>query len=120
MRDNFIREWRKDRLGWSQERLAAEATEVANRLPRASDAVEPYSWGRTDVNRYENGKREPPLAFMRAVASMCAVTVDDILGRRPTDPAPVPPHLRDLDPVWRDVSEEDRETALRVLRQFKG
>jgi hypothetical protein len=116
-RPNYIREWRKQKLEWSQERLAFEATDRANKVFGQADSPEPYSWGRTDVVRYENGTREPPLAFMRAVASLCGVTIDDVLSRRPGDAPNVPPHLRELEPIWRDVA--DPALALDILKQMK-
>lgn len=116
-RPNYLREWREQRLKWSQERLALEATTVANRLFGTADEPEPYSWGRTDVNRYENGVREPPLAFMRAVASMVRATIDDLLLRRPNEPQPVPDHLREVDPIWQRLA--DPNEALLVLRQLR-
>lgn len=116
-RANFVREWREQRLKWSQERLAFEATAVANRLFGTPDEPEPYSWGRTDVNRYENGTRESPLAFMRAVAAMTGSTIDDLLTRRPGEMAPLPQHLQEVEPIWRDLA--DPTEALGILRQLR-
>lgn len=116
-RTSYLREWRKQKLKWSQDRLAYEATQRANQVFGTPETPEPYSWGRTDVNRYENAARELPLAFMRAVASLCGVTIDDILSRHPDDAPALPAHLRELDPIWREVA--DPQLALDILKQMK-
>lgn len=115
MAANHIKAWRKT-LGLSQEALAVVATDAATRFSRAEESAEPFSWGRTDVNRYENGKREPPLAFVRAVAVLCAVTIDDVLNRHPSTRPRVPAHLQRVDQVWSELADED--LALSLLRQL--
>lgn len=35
---------------------------------------------RTVYNRYENGKREPPISFIFDLAKLYQVTIDDLLG----------------------------------------
>lgn len=114
---NFIKEWRKA-ADLSQQLLAEKATEIAAHLPRPDDQKEAPSWGRTDVNKYENGKREPPMPFYRAAAAILGCSVDDLIGREPRDPKPLPDDLKEVGPAWRSVQEEDRERALNVLRQF--
>jgi transcriptional regulator with XRE-family HTH domain len=116
---HYLREWRKA-SGLSQEKLAEAATELAGQFGVPEEQREPNSWGRTDVNKYENGKREPAMAFYRAAAAIFGCTIDDILSRRPVDPAPDPPDLRDVAPVWREVEKDKRPTALNVLKQFRN
>lgn len=112
---NKLRHWR-EHLKLSQETIAAKATEVAQGFERPDDTKDPYSWGRTDVNKYENGKREVPLPFARAVAILCSVTVDQVLWGLPGQYAQVPAHLSRIAPVWERV--EDQDLALSLLNQL--
>jgi transcriptional regulator with XRE-family HTH domain len=114
---NFIKEWRQA-AKLSQEALAEKATEIAGHLPRPDDQKDAPNWGRTDVNKYENGKREPPMPFYRAAAAILRCSVDDLILRSPADPEPLPEDLKDVGPAWRSVHKDDRERALNILRQF--
>jgi transcriptional regulator with XRE-family HTH domain len=117
-RTNFIREWREANQ-LSQEALAAAATEMAASFELPEDRASPYSFGRTDVNRYEAGKRDPPIAFLRATAAIFGCAIDDLLSRRPGEARPLPAEIREVVRAWEEVQDADRPRALRALKLFQ-
>lgn len=113
---NYIAEWRKHRE-LSQEKLADAMTEIASTWPPPEDS-EPLRWGRTDVNKVENDKRDPRGGFLRAAAAALRCSVADLLERKPTEPLPVREDLRKVAEAWENLDSDTRATALKILQQF--
>lgn len=111
---NFIKAWRR-KLGWSQERLAFEASARVRNFKLPTELSEYPNWGRTDVNKYENDKRDPPVLFINALASLAGCRPGDVLNGAPKEESESAE-----DRTLAMMSKEDREMAIRLWKAARG
>ncbi|HYE38200.1 hypothetical protein [Methylocaldum sp.] len=87
----------------SQQELASLMTDAAANFPLRKDQKKPRAWGRTDVNKVENGHRPYDEDFLVAAATVFGCNVWDLISRAPGD--------QSLDALWSSWTDAERAEA---------
>ena len=69
------------------------------------------------VSEIEHGKKSPTLDTLLKLCSALGISVADLFSDQPA--TPVPPHLRPLVEAARDLTPEQVELLLPIIREFK-
>ncbi len=69
------------------------------------------------ISEIEHGKKSPTLDTLLKLCSALGISIADFFSDQPA--TPVPPHLRPLLEAARDLTPEQVELLLPIIREFK-
>lgn len=80
------------------------------------DVADELGVGESAVGHYLNGRREPSLNQIRVIARMAGVSMSELVGE--DDYFLVDKYERSLIDGFRNLSEQEREIAVRMVRSL--